>query len=64
TFWKGIGSFIHVNEGVRDTLVHELFHMNDSGHRRWSAPALQAINDGILARCPIPGGGKWPTQIR
>ncbi|MBU1243954.1 hypothetical protein KJ612_12190 [Myxococcota bacterium] len=49
---------------MRDTLVHELFHMNDSGHRRWSAPALQAINDGILARCPIPGGGKWPTQIR
>ncbi|PKN17054.1 MAG: hypothetical protein CVU65_18590, partial [Deltaproteobacteria bacterium HGW-Deltaproteobacteria-22] len=31
-------------------------------HSWWSGPALQATYDGILARCPIPVGGKWPTR--
>ena len=56
------GSLMRSAEGVRDTLVHELFHMNDADHSWWSGPALQATYDGILARCPIPVGGKWPTR--
>jgi hypothetical protein len=56
------GSLMRSAEGVRDTLVHELFHMNDSDHAWWSGQALQATYGGILARCPIPRGGKWPTR--
>ena len=56
------GSLLRSAEGVRDTLVHEIFHMNDSEHGWWSGTALQANYDGILARCPVPKGGKWPTR--
>lgn len=56
------GSLLHSAQGVRDTLVHEIFHMNDFEHGGWSAAALQTAYDGILARCPIPRGGKWPTR--
>ncbi len=56
------GSLLKSAEGVRDTLVHEIFHMNDAERRWWSGAALQAAYDGILTRCPIPKGGKWPTR--
>jgi hypothetical protein len=42
-------------EAVRDTLFHEIFHLNDGWHDNWSARALKAIFDRIVARC---GGGK------
>lgn len=32
-------------------LFHELFHLNDEGHDRWSERALEDIYDGILGRC-------------
>lgn len=48
------GSLLIDADGVRDTLVHELFHSNDEDHGDWSAHAFQADYDAIVARC---GGG-------
>lgn len=36
---------------VRDTLFHEIFHLNDSRLGDWSAGALGPILQGILAKC-------------
>jgi len=38
-------------EAVRDTLFHEIFHINDDRHEGWSSRALAAIYERILARC-------------
>jgi hypothetical protein len=42
-------------DAVRETLFHEIFHLNDSDHavgsKNWSAKALGAIHEAILAKC-------------
>lgn len=38
-------------EAVRDTLFHEIFHLNDAWHGDWSKAALAPIFDRITARC-------------
>ncbi|MDI3286801.1 hypothetical protein [Polyangium sp. 15x6] len=38
-------------EAVRDTLFHEIFHLNDAWHDQWSTRALGALHAGIVARC-------------
>jgi hypothetical protein len=38
-------------EAVRDTLFHEIFHLNDGWHEGWSARALGPIHATIVARC-------------
>jgi hypothetical protein len=38
---------------VRDTMFHEIFHMNDATHGDWSASALRADFDAIMKRCDI-----------
>lgn len=48
------GSLLTSADGVRDTLVHELFHSNDQDHGDWSARQLQADYDAIVARCGAP----------
>lgn len=45
------GSLLTSAAGVRETVVHELFHNNDEDHGDWSANHLQADYDAILARC-------------
>jgi hypothetical protein len=45
------GSLLTGTEGVRETVVHELFHSNDEDHGDWSANHLQVDYDAILARC-------------
>ena len=45
------GSLLTSAAGVRETLVHELFHSNDEDHGDWSATHLEADYDAILARC-------------
>jgi hypothetical protein len=50
------GSLLTSAAGVRETLFHELFHLNDEDHGDWSARQLQSDYDRILARC-----GKAPT---
>jgi hypothetical protein len=36
---------------VRETLFHEIFHLNDADHGDWSSAALEPIRERILARC-------------
>jgi hypothetical protein len=45
------GSLLTSFAGVRDTLFHELFHLNDGDHADWSMRALKADYDTIIARC-------------
>ena len=45
------GSLLTSETGVRDTLFHEVFHMNDAAHRDWSPRALSKDYDAIVARC-------------
>ena len=46
------GSLHRSADSVRETLFHELFHLNDSDHGDWSARRLRSAFDGIVARCP------------
>lgn len=50
------GSLHSSGEAVRDTLFHEVFHLNDQEHDNWSRRVLGPIVDGIAARC----GAKTP----
>jgi hypothetical protein len=36
---------------VRETLFHEIFHLNDAAHGDWSARALGPIFDAIVRKC-------------
>jgi hypothetical protein len=45
------GSLLTSAAGVRETLVHELFHSNDEDHGDWSAAHLQDDYDAIVRRC-------------
>lgn len=45
------GSLLTSAAGVTETLFHEIFHLNDAAHDDWSATALRADYDAILARC-------------
>ena len=49
------GSLLTSADGVRETLLHELFHDNDEDHGDWSAKHLQADYAAILARCGKAG---------
>jgi hypothetical protein len=46
------GSLLKSAEGVRATLFHELFHLNDQDHADWSRRVLGPLVDAIDARCP------------
>lgn len=45
------GSLHASAEAVRDTIFHEVFHLNDAAHGDWSMRALREIFDSIVARC-------------
>jgi hypothetical protein len=45
------GSLNGATTSVRDTLFHEIFHLNDFAHGGWSRRALGEMVDGIRARC-------------
>ncbi len=45
------GSLHASAEAVRDTVFHEVFHLNDQDHGDWSPRALGATFDAIVARC-------------
>lgn len=45
------GSLLTSATGVRETLFHELFHLNDFAHDGWSGKTLQTDYDAIVARC-------------
>jgi hypothetical protein len=45
------GSLLTSQAGVRETLVHELFHTNDEAHKDWSAKTLGADYTKIVKKC-------------
>jgi hypothetical protein len=45
------GSLLISAGGVRETLVHELFHLNDEDHGNWSSRALASDYNAIVAKC-------------
>ena len=46
------GSLLHSEDGVRDTLFHEIFHLNDQQHGDWSPAALSHdVYDPIVKKC-------------
>jgi hypothetical protein len=45
------GSLHGSADAVRETLFHEIFHLNDGDHGDWSKRALGEIFDAIVARC-------------
>ena len=50
------GSLHSSADAVRETLFHEIFHLNDALHGQWSARVLPALVDPIVARCTRAGG--------
>ncbi|EYF04649.1 hypothetical protein [Chondromyces apiculatus] len=52
------GSLLRSEIGARETLFHEIFHLND-GAKGWSRRVLGDLYDGIVARCrPAEAGSK------
>lgn len=45
------GSLLTSEAGVRETLFHELFHLNDEEHGGWSAKTLGDDYDAIVKKC-------------
>lgn len=45
------GSLLTSARGVRETYVHELFHLNDFDHKDWSARTLAADYAAIVKKC-------------
>lgn len=45
------GSLNYSDDEVRETLFHEVFHLNDEAHGDWSARALAADYDAIVKKC-------------
>jgi hypothetical protein len=45
------GSLLTSETGVRETVFHELFHINDEDHQDWSGKALQKDYDAIVKKC-------------
>lgn len=45
------GSLHSSGEAVRDTVFHEVFHLNDQEHGDWSRRALGPIVDAVAAKC-------------
>ena len=52
TIGYNLGGSLNVSEEwVRETLFHELFHLNDEFHADWSKTALQPIRESVMAKC-------------
>jgi hypothetical protein len=45
------GSLLTSETGVRETIVHELFHINDEDHKDWSQRALLTDFKAIVKKC-------------
>src|SRR5262249_48867026 len=55
-----VGSLFHSLAAVRETLFHEIFHMNDEDHGDWSGKTLNDTYLSISARCTTKGA-KMPS---
>ena len=45
------GSLLTSDDGVRETMFHELFHTNDENHKDWSANTLATDYKAIVKKC-------------
>lgn len=45
------GSLLTTDKGVRETMFHEIFHMNDAAHGDWSPRELAKDYDAIVKKC-------------
>ncbi len=45
------GSLLVSEDATRETLFHEVFHLNDGAHGWWSGRALASAYDAIVAKC-------------
>lgn len=52
------GSLNTSSSAVRETIFHELFHINDWNHNDWSMRVLAPIVSGIIARCGTNAASK------
>jgi len=50
-----VGSLLTSERGVRETYVHELFHLNDFDHGDWSSKTLTTDYAAIVKRCGTTG---------
>jgi hypothetical protein len=74
TIGYNVRGSINLNEDmVRETLFHEIFHLNDPLHGNqggwWSSPALSPIFDAIVRKCHVDTACLTPytpneTQVR
>jgi hypothetical protein len=46
-----VGSLQTSADSARETLFHEVFHLNDAAHGDWSSAHLTASYDGIVRKC-------------
>ncbi len=47
-----VSGSLHANaDAVRDTIFHEVFHLNDQAHGEWSRREIGPIVDAIAAKC-------------
>jgi hypothetical protein len=46
-----VGTLNISGDAVRETMFHEIFHLNDAAHGDWSPQALGAIFDAVAKRC-------------
>ena len=49
------GSLHRGPDAVRETMFHEIFHLNDAAHGDWSSRALAPAFEAIVARCTKQG---------
>ncbi len=49
------GSLHRSREAVRETMIHETFHLVDASHGAWSERVLGPLYDAILRRCDVEG---------
>ena len=47
------GSLFGSDAGVRGTLFHEVFHLNDQAHGNWSERALSGLYNRIVKKCGV-----------
>lgn len=45
------GSLLKDEDAARETMFHEIFHLNDAARGGWSPRALGAVFDAVAARC-------------
>ncbi len=45
------GSLLVSEDAARETLFHEIFHLNDSARKYWSGRALKGLYDEIVDKC-------------